>query len=200
MSLPSCTLGAAVGSFRPALRLVMGGRYDLCGESRLRGGELGLWGRRRAPCPRTRRFERPSRCAASCAFVYARICGAHVGHMVVVFGFVPIAAPMLRAAMLPVHGRRANFWLFALVAFALATWSGLGVEESATAERLSMLPMVFAANFVRFLRDRRFVVPLITLLNTARRQGSSRSSRTLPSCCCAALVFRYLNAAYALPW
>lgn len=87
-----------------------------------------------------------------------------LARMMVVFGAVPIAAPLLGAAMLAAQGWRAIFWLLAATALALGAWTTRGLAETAPSERVPVHPGRVAGNFLRLLRDRRFVAPVFTML------------------------------------
>ncbi|HVC11953.1 MAG TPA: multidrug effflux MFS transporter [Burkholderiales bacterium] len=89
-----------------------------------------------------------------------------LARMMVVFGVVPIAAPLVGAGMLALRGWPGIFWLMAAIALALATWVALGLEETAPLPRAPAHPRRLAANLARLLADRRFVGPLVTLLCT----------------------------------
>ncbi len=96
--------------------------------------------------------------------LYAREHAAQLlGRMTVVFGLVPIFAPLAGAQALA-WGWQAVFWLYAAIAAALLAAVALALSETAPPERAPIAPGRVAASFARLLGDRRFVAPLATLL------------------------------------
>jgi len=87
-----------------------------------------------------------------------------LARMMVVFGLVPISAPLVGSALLAASGWRAVFWLHAIVAAALvvAVWRGL--PETLPLPRggthRSARPLSFAA----LLGRRAFVAPFLVML------------------------------------
>lgn len=87
-----------------------------------------------------------------------------LARLTVVFGFFPVACPLIGAQMLAIGGWRSVFWLYALVAFVLGLLVAFGLPETAPRERPSIAPSRIAAGFATLLGDRRFVAPLLTAL------------------------------------
>ena len=97
--------------------------------------------------------------------LYAREQAAHLlGKMMVVFGFVPVAGPLVGAQMLSWTGWSGVFWLYAAIALALLLTTAAGLPETAPAERPPVSPARIAAGIAFLLGDRRFVAPLVTML------------------------------------
>ena len=97
--------------------------------------------------------------------LYAREQAAHLlGKMMVVFGFVPVAGPLVGAQMLSWTGWNGVFWLYAAIALALLFTTALGFRETAPAERPPVSPARIAASYALLLGDRRFIAPLVTML------------------------------------
>lgn len=88
-----------------------------------------------------------------------------LGRMTVVFGFFPVACPLIGAQMLATGGWRSVFWLYALVALALWLVVAFRLPETAPRERPSISPLRIAAGYATLLGDRRFVAPLATSLS-----------------------------------
>jgi len=84
--------------------------------------------------------------------------------MTLVFSIVPIAAPLLGAAIAGQAGWRAIFWCFAGVAALLLAAALAGLRETAPAERSSMHPADIARTFRVLLGERRFVAPFLLIL------------------------------------
>lgn len=83
---------------------------------------------------------------------------------VVVFGVVPIAAPLLGAQLLAWWGWQAVFALLATVAIALLVSVAAGLRETAPPERAAISPARSARTFGAILRERRFIAPFRVLL------------------------------------
>lgn len=84
--------------------------------------------------------------------------------MTIVFSIVPIAAPLLGAAIAAQAGWRAIFWCFAGVAALLLAAAVAGLRETVPAERSSMHPADIARTFRMLLGERRFVAPFLLIL------------------------------------
>lgn len=84
--------------------------------------------------------------------------------MTIVFSIVPIAAPLIGAALASNAGWRAIFWCFAAVAAALALATMAGLQETAPSARRSMHPAAIARSFRLILGERRFVAPFLLVL------------------------------------
>ena len=90
---------------------------------------------------------------------------AHLlGRMTIVFGFFPVAGPLVGAQVLSLGGWNAVFWCYAVFALGLLAVVALGFAETAPPERPAISPARIAARYASLLRDRRFVAPLATAL------------------------------------
>ena len=87
-----------------------------------------------------------------------------LARMMVVFGVVPIAAPLLGAELLAWWGWQASFGLLAFVAVVLLASVGSGLRETAPQSVGVVSPAQIARTFARILGDRRFVAPFCVLL------------------------------------
>jgi len=87
-----------------------------------------------------------------------------LARMMVVFGVVPIAAPLIGAAMLALSGWRAIFWLHAAIAVSLGAWAALRLAETAPHPRAAIRSARLAASYATLLGDRRFVAPVAAML------------------------------------
>ena len=97
--------------------------------------------------------------------LYAREKAAHLlARMMVVFGMVPVLAPLAGALALAWRGWPAVFWLLSAAAVGLLVAVVSGLRETAPAERPPMAPRRIAANYARLLSDRRFAAPLSVML------------------------------------
>lgn len=97
--------------------------------------------------------------------MHAREQAARVlAQMQIVFGFVPIGAPLIAGALTEWLGWPAVFGFHAVVAAALGAAVVLGLAETAPPERQSIHPARIARSFGALLLDRRFVEPVATLL------------------------------------
>lgn len=97
--------------------------------------------------------------------LYAREQAAHLlGRMMAVFGIVPVAAPLIGGQALALSGWPAVFWVLAAIALALLAAVGLGLRETAPAERPSIAPARIAASYAVLLGDARFRASLATML------------------------------------
>ena len=97
--------------------------------------------------------------------LYAREQAAHLlARMMVVFGFVPVFAPLIGAQALALQGWIAVFWVFAAIAVALLFAVGFALPETAPAARPSIAPARVAASFALLFRDARFRASIATML------------------------------------
>ena len=97
--------------------------------------------------------------------LYAREQAAHLlARMTVVFGFFPVAAPLVGAQVLSWAEWPAVFWLYAAIALALLATTALGFRETAPRDRPPISVARIAASYAVLLGDRRFVAPLVTML------------------------------------
>ncbi len=87
-----------------------------------------------------------------------------LARMMVVFGIVPIAAPLIGAQLLAWWGWQGTFGLLAAVAVALSVSVAVGLKETAPASRSAISPVGIARTFLSILRDRRFIAPFCVLL------------------------------------
>ncbi len=87
-----------------------------------------------------------------------------LARMMVVFGVVPIVAPLVGAAMLALSGWRAIFWLHVAIAASLGAWAALRLAETAPQPRPAIRPARLAASFATLIGDRRFVAPVAAML------------------------------------
>jgi DHA1 family bicyclomycin/chloramphenicol resistance-like MFS transporter len=84
--------------------------------------------------------------------------------MTIVFSVVPIAAPLIGAAIAGQAGWRAIFWCFAAIAAALGVAVLAGLRETAPRERSSAHPADIARTFRAILGERRFVAPFLLII------------------------------------
>lgn len=84
--------------------------------------------------------------------------------MMIVFGVVPIAGPLLGGQLLAAWGWGAVFWMHAAVAAALLVSVARGLEETAPVERRTLAPRQIAAAFRELLAHRGFVAAFCVLL------------------------------------
>jgi DHA1 family bicyclomycin/chloramphenicol resistance-like MFS transporter len=82
----------------------------------------------------------------------------------IVFSVVPIAAPLAGALLAEAGGWQAVFWFMAATAAMLLAATGLGLRETAPAQRASAHPFAIGRNFAAILADRRFVAPFLLIL------------------------------------
>lgn len=82
----------------------------------------------------------------------------------IVFSLVPIAAPLVGAALASGVGWRAVFWFLCAAAAALMVATGAGLAETVPAERRSARPLAVARTLGAIITDRRFVAPLLLVL------------------------------------
>jgi DHA1 family bicyclomycin/chloramphenicol resistance-like MFS transporter len=87
-----------------------------------------------------------------------------LSRMTIVFSIVPIAGPLVGAALLALGGWRAVLVFFALVSAALFVAATAGVRETAPAERASIHPLKLFAAFRGILAERRFSAPFAAML------------------------------------
>ena len=86
-----------------------------------------------------------------------------LARMMVVFGIVPIAAPLIGAQLLSWWGWQATFGLLAAVAVLLLMSVSTGLVETAPPARAAS-PARIARTFGQILRDPRFLAPFCVLL------------------------------------
>jgi len=84
--------------------------------------------------------------------------------MGVVFGVIPIVAPLAGGLVLAAGGWRAVFWLLGGVAALLLAAIGLRLGETAPAERASTRPADIARTFRAIATERQFLAPYTTML------------------------------------
>ncbi len=84
--------------------------------------------------------------------------------MMVVFGVVPIAAPLIGAQLLGWWGWQGTFGLLAAVAVALLGSVATGLGETAPKLRGTASPLRIARIFGQILREPRFIAPFCVLL------------------------------------
>jgi DHA1 family bicyclomycin/chloramphenicol resistance-like MFS transporter len=82
----------------------------------------------------------------------------------IVFSIVPIAAPITGALLANSGGWQAVLWCMATIAAVLLVATGLGLGETAPAERRSAHPFAIARTFATVLGERRFVGPFLLIL------------------------------------
>jgi MFS transporter, DHA1 family, multidrug resistance protein len=82
-----------------------------------------------------------------------------MARMVVVFSVVPIAAPLLGGALLPIAGWRGVLWLYGGVCGALLLASTLSLRESVPERRASLHPLALLRGYGSILREPRFLAP-----------------------------------------
>ncbi len=87
-----------------------------------------------------------------------------LARMMVVFGIVPIAAPLLGAQLLVWWGWQGSFGLLAVVALALLASVGPGLPETAPRSNGAVSPARIVMTFAQILRDPRFVAPFCVML------------------------------------
>ena len=87
-----------------------------------------------------------------------------LARMMIVFGIVPIAAPLIGAQLLEWWGWRAVFGLLAVMAVALLASVAAGLRETAPRERIAVSPGRILAIFGTVLRERRFTSPFAVML------------------------------------
>ena len=84
--------------------------------------------------------------------------------MTIVFSVVPIAGPLVGAALLAAGGWRAVLVFFALVSAVLFVAAAAGLRETAPAERASIHPLQLFGAFRAVLAEPRFVAPFAAML------------------------------------
>lgn len=87
-----------------------------------------------------------------------------LARMMIVFGIVPIAGPLIGGRLLEVWGWGAVFWLHAAVAAVLLASVARGLAETAPRERRALTPGQIAAAFRELLAHRAFVAAFCVLL------------------------------------
>ena len=87
-----------------------------------------------------------------------------LSRMMIVFGLVPICAPLAGSALLAAYGWQAVFWLHAAIALALIVAVAAALPETAPAERPMHAPVAMALSFHAILRQRAFVAPFLVML------------------------------------
>ena len=97
--------------------------------------------------------------------LYAREQAAHLlSRMMMVFGLVPVLAPLLGAQLLAWGGWTLVFWTYAAIALGLLLMVAGGLAETAPPERPAVSPARLLASYRLLLGDRRFFAPIATLL------------------------------------
>ena len=84
--------------------------------------------------------------------------------MTIVFSVVPIAGPLVGAALLMLGGWRAVLAFFAVVSALLFVAAAAGLRETAPAERASMHPLKLLAAFRAILAEPRFSAPFAAMV------------------------------------
>ena len=87
-----------------------------------------------------------------------------LARMMVVFGIVPIAAPLIGALLLTWWGWRGTFGLLAVMAVGLLASVALVLRETAPQKAGTSSPARIARTFLSILREPRFVAPFCVLL------------------------------------
>lgn len=87
-----------------------------------------------------------------------------LARMMIVFGIVPIAGPLIGGRLLEAWGWGAVFWLHAAVAAVLLVSVAQGLAETAPRERRALTPGQIAAAFRELLAHRAFVAAFCVLL------------------------------------
>ncbi|TAK45842.1 MAG: Bcr/CflA family efflux MFS transporter [Betaproteobacteria bacterium] len=87
-----------------------------------------------------------------------------LSRMTIVFGFVPVFAPLAGSALLDAAGWQAVFWLHAAIALALVTASGRVLAETAPRRRAIESPLAMALGYARLLGQRAFLAPFLVML------------------------------------
>ena len=87
-----------------------------------------------------------------------------LARMMIVFGLVPMVAPLIGGRLLVAWGWGAVFWLHAAVAAALLVSVARGLEETAPSERRALTPGQIAAAFRELLSHRGFMAAFCVLL------------------------------------
>lgn len=87
-----------------------------------------------------------------------------LARVTIIFSLIPITAPLVGALLTGSGGWQAVFWCLALAAAALLGAVGVGLPETAPAEKRSVHPLQIARTFASILRERRFVAPFLLVL------------------------------------
>lgn len=87
-----------------------------------------------------------------------------LARMMAVFGIIPVAAPLIGGQAIALSGWPAVFWVLAAIALALLAAVGLGLRETAPAERPSIAPARIVASYAVLLGDGRFRASLAAML------------------------------------
>ena len=87
-----------------------------------------------------------------------------LARMMVVFGIVPIAAPLIGAQLLAWWDWRGTFGLLATVAVCLVASVATGLKETVPQRTATISPARIAHTFASILRERRFIAPFCVLL------------------------------------
>jgi MFS transporter, DHA1 family, multidrug resistance protein len=87
-----------------------------------------------------------------------------LARMMVVFGIVPIAAPLMGGQLLSWWGWQGTFGLLAAMAVALIASVVAGLGETAPSGRAPASPAAIARTFAAILREPRFIAPFCVLL------------------------------------
>jgi DHA1 family bicyclomycin/chloramphenicol resistance-like MFS transporter len=96
--------------------------------------------------------------------LYAREQAAHLlARMMAVFGVIPVVAPLLGGQALALGSWPAVFATFAVIALLLLVAVGVGIRETAPAQRPSIAPGRIASNFAALFRNAGFRAALLTM-------------------------------------
>ncbi|TAK45573.1 MAG: Bcr/CflA family efflux MFS transporter [Betaproteobacteria bacterium] len=87
-----------------------------------------------------------------------------LSRMMIVFGVVPILAPLAGSALLDAAGWQAVFWLHAAIALALMAASARVLAESAPRRRAIESPLAMALGYAGLLGQRAFLAPFLVML------------------------------------
>ncbi|CAM9804013.1 unnamed protein product, partial [Phaeothamnion confervicola] len=87
-----------------------------------------------------------------------------LARMMIVFGIVPVAAPLIGAQLLTWWGWRAVFWMLVFMAVALLASVAAGLAETAPRDRPTVSPARILTVFGEVLREPRFTGPFAVML------------------------------------
>lgn len=87
-----------------------------------------------------------------------------LARMMVVFGVVPIMAPLAGSTLLAAAGWQSVFWLHAVIALALMTAVARILAETAPPRSALERPSAIALKFAGLLRQRAFAAPFLVML------------------------------------
>jgi MFS transporter, DHA1 family, multidrug resistance protein len=97
--------------------------------------------------------------------LYAREQAAHLlARMMAVFGIIPVAGPLVGGLAVALGGWPATFLAYAAVALALLAAVGLGLRETAPADRPSVAPARIFASYAALFGNAQFRASLGTML------------------------------------